>query len=204
MSRILILGAGGHAKVIADILRCGGLQVAGFLDDNFAHHAASFAGASILGTIADYARFAPDGMIIGIGLNSARRQIVETLGTDAEGLWCNAIHPSAVIAESVRLGKGIVVAAGAVINSDAVIGDHTIVNTRAVIEHDCIVGRYAHIAPSAALAGGVQIGEGALIGIGAVAIPRMSVGTWATVGANAAIVRPIPDGVTAKGVPARW
>lgn len=204
MSGLLVLGSGGHAKVVADILCCQGLTVAGFLDDDPAVWGGERLGLPVLGPIAAYADYAPDGLVAGIGSNTARRQVVERLGDAAQPLWRNAVHPRATVAASVRLGLGLVIAAGAVVNPDSVVGDHAIVNTGATVDHDSVVGRYAHLAPGTHLAGGVRVGEGAFVGAGATVTPYRELGEWATIGAGAAVVSDIPGWVVAKGVPARW
>jgi sugar O-acyltransferase (sialic acid O-acetyltransferase NeuD family) len=204
MSGILILGAGGHAKVVADILRCQGLRVAGFLDDDPQTWGTTRLGLSVLGAIASFADYQPDGLVLGIGANQVRGQLVERLGPAVQALWCNAIHPRATVTASVRLGRGVVIVAGAVVNPDTVLGDHVIINTGATVDHDCVIGDYVHIAPGVHVCGGVQIGSYAFIGVGAALTPGRRVGAQATVGAGAVVVRDVPPGVTAKGIPARW
>lgn len=204
LTGILIVGAGGHAKVVADILHAQGDHVLGYLDDEVSLHGQERLGFPILGSIDCYRDFNPNGLIIGVGSNSARFEIVKRLDAVPRGLWVNAIHPQAVIAPSVQLGIGIVVAAGVVINPDAVIGDHAIINTGATVDHDCAIGRFVHIAPGVNLAGNVQIDDECLIGIGSDAIPGCHIGAKAVVGAGSVVISDIPAGVTAKGVPARW
>jgi len=203
MSGVLILGAGGHAKVIADILCCQGTPVLGFLDDNPAMWGATRLGLPVLGGIATYREYMPSGVILGIGDIAARRAVVERLGVCARDLWCNAIHPHATIARSVRLGRGVAVMARAVVNPDAILGDHSVVNTGATVDHDCVIGAYAHIGPGAHLAGGIRIGVGALIGVGANITPWLTIGDDAVVGAGSVVVGDVPAYVTVKGVPAR-
>jgi sugar O-acyltransferase (sialic acid O-acetyltransferase NeuD family) len=204
MNGVLVLGAGGHGKVVADILLSGGLAVLGFVDDDDRLAGARVLGLPVLGRIDDYAACRPAGIVLGIGANAVRKQLVDRLGAAAEPLWITAAHPRATLAASVVAGPGTVVVAGAVVNVDAVIGAHAIINTCASVDHDCRVGDYAHIAPGARLAGAVSIGEGAFIGAGAAILPGRSVGCWATVGAGAVVARDVPDGVVAKGLPARW
>jgi sugar O-acyltransferase (sialic acid O-acetyltransferase NeuD family) len=204
MSGLLVVGAGGHAKVVADILLSQGLNVAGFLDDDPNTWGGTPLGLPVLGSVDSYASYSPEGLVMGVGSNIARKQVVERLGAEAHGLWRNAVHPKATLASSVRLGVGVVVAAGVIVNPDSVLGDHVIINTGAIVDHDCTIGSYTHIAPGVKLAGGACVGEGALIGIGASVIPLRTIGEWATVGAGAVVVDDIPDGVIAKGVPARW
>ena len=204
MNGVIILGAGGHAKVVADILLITKVKIIGFLDDNRDTWGKNLLGLPILGDIVRYDEFAPSGLVIGVGSNTARRDIVQRLGGIADELWLTAIHPTAVVADSATIGHGTVVAANAVINPDSVVGDHVIINTAATVDHDCTVGNYAHIAPGAHLAGSVSVGEGTLIGIGVCSVPGCAVGKWSIVGAGSTIVRSIPDHVTAKNTPARW
>ncbi len=200
---VLILGAGGHGKVVADILLCQDVPVLGFLDDNPRLEGQARLGLPVLGAIASYSRYEPSGLTLGIGDTTQRRRVVQRCGPAAHHLWRNAIHPRATIAASARLGRGVTVSAGAVVNPDATLGDHVIINTGATVDHECVVAAYGHIAPGAHLAGCVRIDEGALVGTGANVCPGCSIGAWSIVGAGAAVVRDIPAGVTAIGVPAR-
>lgn len=204
MSGVLILGAGGHAKVVADILRAQDVHVLGYLDDEASLHGQERLGLPILGPIDAYKDFNSDGLIIGIGSNSARCAIAKRLGGVPRSLWINAIHPQAVITPLSQIGVGVVVAAGAVINPDTAIGDHVIINTGATVDHDCIIGRCVHIGPGVHLAGNVQIDDECFVGIGAVVIPGCHIGAKTVVGAGTVVISDIPAGVTAKGVPARW
>jgi sugar O-acyltransferase (sialic acid O-acetyltransferase NeuD family) len=203
MNGVLILGAGGHAKVVADILLCQGTPVMGFLDDDPATWGALRLGLPVLGGIATYRVHLPGGLILGIGDIAARNALVERLGRDACDRWCNAIHPHATVAASVRVGHGVAVVARAVVNPDAILGDHSIVNTGATVDHDCTIGEHAHIGPGAHLGGSVRVGRGALIGIGASVTPGLTIGDGAVVGAGAVVVADVPPYVTVKGVPAR-
>lgn len=204
MNGVLVVGAGGHAKVVADILVCTGIVPGGFLDDDEITWGDSRLGFLVLGSIDSYGKYTPKGLVMGIGSNLVREQVVSRLGSDASSLWHSAIHPRATVAPSAQIGQGVTIAAGAIVNPEATIGDFAIINTGATIDHDCVIGSYAHIAPGAHLSGGVRVGVGALIGVGGSIAPGCSVGDWAVVGAGAVVVRDIPTRVTAKGVPARW
>lgn len=204
MSAILVLGAGGHAKVVADIIVSGGAAVTGFLDDDAQTWNTLRLGIRVLGSIDSHKLYAPAALAMGIGSCLARQHIVQRLSHVSSLVWYNAIHPTAVVAASVRMGHGIVIAAGGIINPDATLGNFAIVNTGATVDHDCLVGDYAHLAPGTHLSGGVRVGEGVLIGVGASVAPGCSIGDWSVIGAGAAVVRDIPAHVTAKGVPARW
>jgi sugar O-acyltransferase (sialic acid O-acetyltransferase NeuD family) len=204
MGRILILGAGGHAKVIADILQLRGMQVIGYLDDDSEKWGLRLLGLPVLGAIATCAGYEVDGAIVGIGLNSRRRSVVEHYDHVFRGRWVNAIHPKATLAASVRVGCGVFVGAGVIASPDATIGNHVIVNTAAVVGHDSHIADFVHVGPTSTITGGVTIGEETFIGTGVSIIPEVHIGRQATIGAGASVVRDIPDGVTAVGVPARW
>lgn len=201
MAGILVFGAGGHAKVVADILLSQEVQVIGFLDDDPEAWKIKPLGLPVLGPSSSYADYEHKCIVIGIGSNSIRQKLATELGSNAS--WCNAIHPRSTIADSVDLGVGVVVAAGAIINPDTIIGDHVIINTGATVDHDCTISSFAHIAPGVNLAGSVTVGEGSLIGIGAKVLPGCRIGRNVTVGAGAVVVDDIPDGIIVRGVPAR-
>ena len=203
MSGVLILGAGGHGKVIADIMRCQDRALLGFLDDDPAKWGTTLCGLPVFGSIDSYAEYAATGLVIGVGDIAVRRRIAERLGDAATSLWCNALHPRAIIAASVRMGSGVTVTAGAVVNPDVLLGDHAIVNTGATVDHDCEIGAFAHIAPGVHLAGGVQIGQGTLVGVGATVAPWHCVGAETIVAAGSVVVTDIPGHITVKGIPAR-
>jgi sugar O-acyltransferase (sialic acid O-acetyltransferase NeuD family) len=203
MRAILVVGAGGHGKVVADILVRQGKTVAGFVDDDGNIRGQTRLDLPILGIISDHGHDDRYLLAPAIGANAARKTVAERIGSAADR-WVSAIHPSATISGSVSLGRGVVIAAGAVINPDAVIGDFTIINTGATVDHDCEIGPFCHIAPGVNLAGGVCVGEGTLIGVGANVIPYRSIGKWVVIGAGAAVTMDVPDYVAAVGVPASW
>lgn len=194
--RVIVIGAGGHAKVVVDAIEAAGDEVMAVVDET--GHAESL----LSYTVSAQAPADADGFVIAIGHNALRKARFEHY--NALGIApVPVVHPSATIAEGVVIGAGSVVFAGVVVNRDARIGENVILNTGCTVDHDCVIGDHAHIAPGANLCGAVTIGEGALVGVGACAVPGTSIGAWATVGAGAAVVDAIPDGVTAVGVPAR-
>ncbi|MCA9903559.1 MAG: acetyltransferase [Anaerolineae bacterium] len=202
--RVLILGAGGHAKVVADTIETSGHVVVGFLDDDPGLWGKQRLGLPVLGSIAEYADFAADGTIVAIGSNQTRKEICGKLEPPAHPRWVNALHPHAILARSARLGVGDAILTAAVVNADTEIGDHVIINTGATVDHDCRLSSFAHIGPGAHLAGGVVVGRGVLIGIGASVAPGCVIGDWAIIGAGATVIHDIPDRVVATGTPARW
>ncbi len=201
---VVIVGAGGHAKVVCDALLASGLsesELRGFVDDQPDKWGGRVLGFPILGGV-DSVSAGEVHLAMAIGDNAARQRAFE----NAKRLghkFINVIHPQAVVGRECRFGEGIVVFAQAVVNSGTEIGDGVIVNTACSVDHDCRIGAHAHIAPGARLAGGVSVGEGALIGIGAVAIPGISIGARSVVGAGAAVTRDLPPDCVAVGVPAR-
>jgi UDP-N-acetylbacillosamine N-acetyltransferase len=204
---IVIVGAGGHARVVADVIRLRGqYHIHGFVDGlDTGRHGTAFEDSIVIGgeeTLPNVIREGVGHAIVAIGDNAARvrvaRQLVQ-LGFELPVL----IHPSAVIAASVTIGSGTVVFAGAIINSAASIGGNSIINTGATIDHDCLIGDGVHIAPGVNVAGNVTIGAGSLIGVGAAVKPGITIGRGVTVGVGAAVISDVADGKTVVGVPAR-
>lgn len=200
----VVLGAGGHGKVVLAALMALGVPVPLVLDDDPARHGGALLGVTIDGPIRRLDELGHRRAVMGIGPNRTRRRIAAELSAAIPDLsWPTVVHPTAWVHPSARLGPGTVVMAGAVIQPGAVVGAHAIVNTAASIDHDCLVGAYVHLAPGVRLAGEVTVGDGAFVGIGAVAVPGAEIGEWSVIGAGAAVVRDIPAGATAVGVPAR-
>ncbi|HEV2720210.1 MAG TPA: acetyltransferase [Thermoanaerobaculia bacterium] len=193
---LLIWGASGHARVVADIVRLeGAYEIAGFIDDAPER-------AGVLGGREVLADFRGAHLIVAFGDNEGR--VAAARFAIESGLHlATAIHPSAVVAASARIGAGTVVAANAVVNPGADVGENSIINTGATVDHDCVLGEGVHVSPGAHLAGGVRVGDCAWIGIGAAVADGRTIGRGAWIGAGAAVVADIPDDVVAYGVPAR-
>jgi sugar O-acyltransferase (sialic acid O-acetyltransferase NeuD family) len=208
--RFLIWGGGGHGKVVADLVRATGNEVAGYVDRDPAKLGkAAEPGGARVEVLEDSFREAlgdgtlplhADAVALGVGDNAAR---LAALGIVPGELLPPLVHPSAIVSHSALLGVGTVVFPGAVVNAAARLGCAVIVNTRAVVEHDCMVGDAAHLSPGAVLCGGVHVGERSWIGAGAVVIPGVSVGAGVTVGAGAIVLKSVEDGTTVAGNPAR-
>ncbi|MRS11751.1 MAG: acetyltransferase [Actinobacteria bacterium] len=194
--RVIVIGAGGHAKVVIDAIERSGDEVVAVIDETA--RTKSLLGYEVSTRVPSDA----DGFVIAIGDNAMRMARFEHyLATGLRAV--PVVHPSAIVADDVHLGDGTVVFAGVIVNRGTTVGENVILNTGCRIDHDCRIGDHAHIAPGVSLSGGVAVSEGALVGVGACAIPGTSIGSWATVGAGAAVVDPVPDGVTAVGAPAR-
>ncbi len=207
MVRVLILGAGGHGLVVADILlrahESGDVAIPiGYLDDDQSLHGKHLLGLPVLGGIGMLSRIPHDAIIVAIGDNLTRKRLVESPLLDAER-FIIARHPTAIIAPDVHIGSGSMVCAGVIINTSSVIGSHVILNTGCTVDHHNVVGNHVHIAPGVHTGGEVIIEDGALVGIGATVPPRIKIGAWATVGAGAVVTKPVPAGVTVVGVPAK-
>jgi sugar O-acyltransferase (sialic acid O-acetyltransferase NeuD family) len=197
---VVVVGAGGHAKVVISTLQEAGIEIAALVDDDPGKVGETLLGVRVVGLPAERLSGGAPRAVIAVGDNPQRRAVAERF---PHVEWCSVVHPRAFMHPSVRLGPGTVVFAGAIIQPDTRIGPHVIVNTGATVDHDCEIGGFVHIAPGVHLSGGVTVGEGALLGIGSCVRPGGVVGSWATVGAGAAVVGTIPDGVVAVGVPAR-
>jgi sugar O-acyltransferase (sialic acid O-acetyltransferase NeuD family) len=191
---LYVIGAGGHAKVVVDILLAMGTPPIALLDENA--RSSEVLGIAVLRTAT---LPNPDAaVIVAIGDNAAREQAAARylrFGT--------AVHPSAAIGRDARVGDGSVVMAGAVVNAGSRIGNHCIVNTRAGIDHDCVLEDFASVAPGATLGGGVRLGRSAVISLGASVIHGCRVGDHAVVGAGAVVVRDVAPLVVVHGIPAR-
>ncbi|MBQ9082046.1 MAG: acetyltransferase [Clostridia bacterium] len=197
--RLIIIGAGGHGRVIADLAVRSGYGDIGFADD---HATGAWMGFPVLGTTAELEAFHDDRtvFVIGIGNNHIREKIASAHDLP----WATLVHPSAQIGLGVCIGAGTVVMANAVLNAGAVVGAHCIINTGAVVEHDNRLMDYVHISPKAALGGTVTVGARTHIGIGAVVRNNIDIGADCVVGAGAVVVRHLTEPAVYAGVPAVW
>lgn len=197
-NRLIIIGAGGHGKVIADIAMKNGYTDICFIDD---HSTGTCLDFPIIGTGKDIINF-NDGktdFIIAIGNNKIRKNIAESNAVN----WVTLVHPSAQVANFTAIGEGSVVMPGAVINVCANVGKHCIINSGAVVEHDNIIEDYVHISPNAALGGTVKIMESTHIGIGAIVKNNINISKDVIVGAGAVVVKDITANGIYIGIPAR-
>ena len=197
MANTYLFGASGHGKVIKDTLSANGVKVEAFIDDNPNEN--ECAGRPVL-----HSAEGCSPVIVSIGVNRVRKMIVERLqAADSSVEFATAIHPSAVVSPSAKIGEGTVVMAGAVVNADAVIGKHCIVNTGATIDHECVIGDYCHIAPGVNISGDTHIGEGTWVGVGSCVIQCLSIGKNCFIGAGSVVVKDLPDNVVAYGNPCK-
>lgn len=204
MSGLLVVGANGHGRVVAEAaLAAGCWERIAFADDRWKEIPA-WRGISVVGSSrpsADLRANYPEA-IVAVGDAAIRLWLL----AEFEGIGyqlATVIHPAAVVSPSVGIGRGSVLFAGAVVNADAALGIGCIINTRASVDHDCRLGDGVHVCPGAAIAGDVHIGDRSWIGIGAAVVQGISVGRDVTVGAGAAVIDDLADGVIAVGVPAQ-
>lgn len=199
---VIVIGNGGHAKVVLAILALNGVSVVGVVGPG---GDGVIRGLPRLGDDHDLPTLRGHGpaVFVAVGDND-RRERLFALAEDLGFELVNAVHPTAVIDDSVRLGRGVAIMAGAIVNPDTEIGDNVIVNTGATIDHDCWIGRGAHIGPGSHLSGYVRVGPRALIGIGATVGRgrRLTVGEGAVVGAGSVVIEDVADGAVVWGVPA--
>ncbi len=202
----VIIGAGGHGRVVLDILmRDRRVDVVGFLDSNTALHGRRMDGVLVLGDLDDLPRLRDRGItqaVIAIGDNGIRRHFAdraESLGVHL----INAIHPSANLAHNVTLGRNVVIAAGALVCAHCQIGDSVILNTGCIVDHESMIGTAAHVCPGARIAGRVAIQAGAFVGIGATVLQGLRIGCEAIVGGGAVVIHDVEPMSTVVGVPAR-
>lgn len=201
--KLLLLGAGGHAKAVIEVARARGIEIAGLVAA--APAGASVMGVTVIGTDADLPRLRAEGMeaaFVAVGANAVRQRLAQNLRALGFKLP-SLIHPSAIISSSSVFGDGVVVMPLAFAGAETRIGDVTILNSAAIVEHDGRIASAAHVAPGTVLAGDVVVGERSLVGVGAVVRPGIRIGADAVIGAGAVVVADVADGSLVAGTPAR-
>jgi sugar O-acyltransferase (sialic acid O-acetyltransferase NeuD family) len=204
MNSLLILGAGGHGKVVADTAAATGQwENIAFLDDQHPSLGAVF-NWPVLGCMEEAKKFLSkyDGFCIAVGNNSLRLKLLKLYQAQGFSAPC-LVHPTAYISPSASLGPGCVVFAQGVVNPGSQVGEGSIINTGASVDHDCTLGEGVHLCPGVRLAGEVRIGQQTTLGTGSAVIPQINIGSYVMVGAGSVVVADIPDHSTAAGVPAK-
>ncbi|MGG4144501.1 acetyltransferase [Paenibacillus algorifonticola] len=203
-NKVVVVGGGGHAKVIIDILQTSGnYEVVGFTSQSDKER--SLCGTPYLGddsTLEELYRSGIQSFFTAVGDNKIRRKIFDRL-VEMGFKSVNAISPFACVSSYATIGEGVIIMPGAIINAYACIGDNVIINTKASVDHDCCIGSHVHIAPGSTIAGSVSIGEGTFIGAGSTLIPGIEVGGWSVIGAGSVVISNIPSNVKVVGVPAK-
>ncbi|MBP7860894.1 acetyltransferase [bacterium] len=194
---VVIFGAGGHAKVVKDVLELSNWRIVAYVD--------TFTEVEELEGIpvySDTSKLAPQKFIVAIGNNTVRQKCFLSL-TQLGWQPITAIHPSAIIAKTATIGSGTVMMPGCIVNSDSRIGQNCIINSKALIEHDCVIGDHVHIAPGATLGGSCEVGIGCLVGIGATLLPQKMMKERSILGAGAVLIKNLEADKVAYGIPAK-
>ena len=205
--KIVLIGGGGHCKVVISILKkLDNFEIAGIVDNYKSEDFIS--GIKIIGTDDDLRDTYKSGIYyalitVGSTKDNAKRYTLFNMAKEIGYKFPVIISPEAIVDESVRIDEGTVIMPGSIINIDSSIGKNCIVNTGAIIEHDCKIGNYCHIAPGVHISGVVNIGELSFIGIGATIIQGIKIGKNVTIGAGSVVIKDIPDNVIAVGNPAK-
>jgi sugar O-acyltransferase (sialic acid O-acetyltransferase NeuD family) len=198
---VAIHGTGGHAKIVKEILDLKGIPVAVFLDENSNIKASHYLGRPVLSrnSVFEAEKIPFDAIVIAEENSVLRRKITQIFKSKKIHLF-SAIHPSAIISPSVKMGGGVVICAGAIVNCGTVIGESVIINTKAVVDYDCKISSFARIAPGAILGAKVCLGELSSIGPGATIIENINIGSNSSINAGSVILKNIPDNVTISGI----
>ncbi len=204
---IIVLGGGGHAKVLVDALQRAARTVIGIADQNPALRGRRVLGITVMGGDDFVLRHPPASVLLANGIGSVDSMRVRAAVYDRfkqRGYaFATIVHPSAVIASEAVLGEGAQVLAGAVVGPGAAIGDDSIVNTCAVVDHDCRIGAHVHLAPGVVLSGGVTVGDGTHVGTGAAVIQGVTIGAGCLIAAGAVVIADVREQARVAGVPAR-
>lgn len=199
----LIVGAGGHARVVADAVAAAwpGAAIVGHLDDDATKHGTLILGRPVLGPIGSIDRWPHDAVALAIGDNRVRAALHERLAPEHK--LPAIVHPRATVAPSATIGDASVLFAGAVVNAAAVLREDTIVNTGATVDHDCVLEAHSHAGPGSHVNGGCTLGRGSFLTTGVIVGHNVTIGPWTVVGAGSVVLADLPGGVLAHGTPAR-
>lgn len=205
--RAFVWGASGHAKVVADAaMREERVEVVGFFEEMHGERAGqSLAGLTVFGgakALDELQGMGATHVLLGVG-NCAARSNVARRAVAAGFELATVRHPSSVVASDVTIGAGTVLFAGAIVNPGSQVGSAVILNTACSVDHDCMIGDGVHLSPGVHLAGNVHVGEQTWVGIGSSVIQGIKIGARSTIGAGSVVVRDLPSGVTAFGVPCK-
>lgn len=202
MNKIMLIGAGGHGRVVLEALNASGIKAFGFYDDSISKGTV-IDGLEVVGNIEDLLSYDEKySFIVCIGRNEPRKRIYEKLiGRGADPY--TIIHPRAYVAGNVIIGRGTIICAAAFIGVGTVIGDNCIINTNSSIDHECIIENHAQVQPGAVLTGNVSLGELSTVGSGSIIIPGVRVEKNSIVGAGAVVTKNLEEGKVWTGIPAK-
>ena len=215
MQPLVIIGAGGHGREVLDVVEAinrldARYDIVGMVADHADHDVLARRGTRLLGSVdhlvdRGLTDVPTDALVVvAIGDPAGRLSLARRITAAGYDFAPALVHPGATVGADVRLGDGAVLAAGAHVTTNVSIGGHVQVNVGAVVSHDSVIGDHATLSPGVLVNGSVHVGEGAFLGSGAIVTPGRTIGPWAVIGAGAVVVRDVPEGATATGVPARW
>lgn len=209
MKSVVIVGAGGFGREVLEIFKdqnriSRSWNILGFVDENKQLQEKTLNSYPVLGGLDWLREHNSDnlGCVVAIGMCETRKQVVERLQEIGVNFY-DAIHPSVIMSDSVKMGTDVIICAGSVLTVNITIGDHVHININSTIGHDAVIGSYCTINPIVAINGNNHLGEGVYVGTGATFIQEVSIGSWSTIGAGAVVIGDIPEKVTAVGVPAK-
>lgn len=209
MKSVVIVGAGGFGREVLEIFKdqnriSRSWNILGFVDENKQLQEKTLNSYPVLGGLDWLREHNSDnlGCVVAIGTCETRKQVVERLQEIGVNFY-DAIHPSVIMSDSVKMGTDVIICAGSVLTVNITIGDHVHININSTIGHDAVIGSYCTINPIVAINGNNHLGEGVYVGTGATFIQEVSIGSWSTIGAGAVVIGDIPEKVTAVGVPAK-
>jgi sugar O-acyltransferase (sialic acid O-acetyltransferase NeuD family) len=204
---VLIIGGGGHTKVLIEALKLRSITILGIIDADSSKIGADVSGIRVIGDDSALSAHGPETLqlVNGIGSVHVPKIRINVFNKfKAKGFtFATVIHPSAVVASDVVLGEGVQIMAGAVIQPGSTIGMNTIVNTSGSVDHDCLIGSHVHLSPGVTLSGGVRIGDAVHLGTGATVIQGVTIGKNSLVGAGSVVINDIPSDTEVMGVPAK-
>ena len=204
MRTILVIGAGGHARVVVDVAKSAGFEVCGIIDINFLSQKESIINTPVIGGMNTLKDYDPEsiGVAIALGKSELRSEyFIKILNSKFKII--SIISPTAIISKYVKMGKGVFVNAGAIISAEAIIGNNTIINSGAIVEHEVKIGKDSHVGPGVKIGGRTTIGDNTFIGLGATIIDNIKIGNCVTIGAGSVIINDIDPNTTIVGIPGR-
>ena len=209
MTRLYVVGAAGHGREVASVLRdveqAGSTpgEVVGFLDEDPKLHGRRLNGLPVLGGLDLLSKEAGKaGLVLGVGYPEVKFQLVQRL-KNMNVSWPAIVHPSATLGAGLELARGVFLQAGTILAVNIRVGDFVTVNIGATVSHDCSLGPFSTLSPGANLGGNVEVGEGAFLGIGATTVQNVVIGAWSVIGAGAVVLDDVPPNAVVAGIPAR-
>jgi UDP-perosamine 4-acetyltransferase len=204
VGKLVVIGSGGHARVVVDAARSAGFQLYGVVDKDFIGQKEHILGCPVIGGIESLNELDPEkfSVFVAIGDNSERTEHFRH--AKEKGFFTpTVIHPTAVVSEHCVIGSGVFINTAAILNAGAEVGDNTIVNTCAIVEHEVVIGKHSHIGPGVRIGGRTEVGENAFIGIGTSVIDCVAIGDNVSIGAGSVIIENVESNSTVVGAPGR-